>query len=283
MQEQPAVCFDGSNYLVAWMSWRGVAFDELDIWGARVTPGGVVLDPGGIPVCLEDGEQRDPSMAFDGSNYLVVWTDWRSEQYDIYGARMTPGGVILDSSGIPIRTTAVGQWWPRVAFDGSDFVVVWDEGKDIYGARISQQGVVVDTFVVAAQDGAQVWPALVHGRGSQVLVVYQGWAGVVGEKTYDTYHAWGKLLGVYGVEERTSPFGFGEVPATTVVRGVLRLPVSPFTIHSSLFDMSGRRVMPLFPGPNDVRGLAPGVYFVRSEPSAASREPLAVRKVVLTR
>jgi hypothetical protein len=34
-----------------------------------------------------------------------------------------------------------------------------------------------------------------------------------------------------------------------------------------------------------VRGLAPGVYFVRSEPSAVSGKPsaVAVRKVVLTK
>jgi hypothetical protein len=67
----------------------------------------------------------------------------------------------------------------------------------------------------------------------------------------------------------------------SVVRGVLRLPVSPFTIHTSLFDMTGRQVMVLRPGANDVRALAPGVYFVR----AVSRELSAAgcRKVVLTR
>jgi hypothetical protein len=50
-----------------------------------------------------------------------------------------------------------------------------------------------------------------------------------------------------------------------------------------VLDLSGRRVLSLKPGVNDVRALAPGVYFVRSEPSAASREPSAVTKVVLTR
>jgi hypothetical protein len=51
----------------------------------------------------------------------------------------------------------------------------------------------------------------------------------------------------------------------------------------SLSDISGRKVLDLRPGANDVRALAPGVYFVRSEPSAASREPSAVTKVVVTR
>ena len=69
----------------------------------------------------------------------------------------------------------------------------------------------------------------------------------------------------------------GSRPAGTIVRGVLSLPVPPFTLHNSLFDMTGRKVMALRPGPNDVSGLAPGVYFVR-ERSASS-----VRKVLITR
>jgi hypothetical protein len=41
--------------------------------------------------------------------------------------------------------------------------------------------------------------------------------------------------------------------------------------------------MDLKAGANDVRALAPGVYFVRSEPSAVSREPSAVSKIVIAR
>jgi len=66
-----------------------------------------------------------------------------------------------------------------------------------------------------------------------------------------------------------------------------------------LFDAAGRKVMDLVPGPNDVSRLAPGVYFVlfphltplpggerkeeRGGPSAVSREPSAVHKVIVAR
>jgi len=79
----------------------------------------------------------------------------------------------------------------------------------------------------------------------------------------------------------------------TVVRGVLVLSELGTRSESSdnsvmsraaLMDVSGRKVLDLVPGANDVRALAPGVYFVRSEPTAVSRGPSAVtvRKVVLT-
>jgi hypothetical protein len=87
--------------------------------------------------------------------------------------------------------------------------------------------------------------------------------------------------------------GGGSRQAATIVRGVLFLPCrSDFPVamnrgleaSPTLLDATGRKVMALKPGANDVSRLAPGVYFVR-ELSAASREPsaVAVRKVVVQR
>ncbi|MFO7676611.1 MAG: hypothetical protein R6X12_09895 [bacterium] len=72
----------------------------------------------------------------------------------------------------------------------------------------------------------------------------------------------------------------------SVVRGVLQLQVDSrqhTAYGAEMLDISGRKVLDLQPGPNDVRVLAPGVYFLRSEPSAVSGKPLVVRKVVVTR
>jgi len=70
-----------------------------------------------------------------------------------------------------------------------------------------------------------------------------------------------------------------------VVRGCLRLPDADFR-HSTfaLLNSVGRRVMELVPGDNDVRGLAPGVYFVREEgPRVRGFQGPSVRKVVIAR
>jgi len=71
----------------------------------------------------------------------------------------------------------------------------------------------------------------------------------------------------------------------TVVRGVLFLPPASSVerlASSVLLDISGRQVMALRPGANDVSRLSPGVYFVREKPQASSRKPQAMRKMVLT-
>jgi hypothetical protein len=69
-----------------------------------------------------------------------------------------------------------------------------------------------------------------------------------------------------GVEERQL-LASSHKPQATVVRGVLLLEKgsSTSTSPSRLLDVSGRMVMELHPGANDIRGLAPGVYFLRYE------------------
>ena len=73
----------------------------------------------------------------------------------------------------------------------------------------------------------------------------------------------------------------------TVMRGVLVLGAvdnrQNTAYKAELLDIAGRKELDLHPGANDVRHLAPGVYFVRSEPSAVSRQPSAVTKIILER
>jgi hypothetical protein len=78
-----------------------------------------------------------------------------------------------------------------------------------------------------------------------------------------------------GVEQTPT----GEVRATrsgpTVVRGVLVLGAvdsrQNTEYRAGLMDISGRKVMDLRPGANDVSHLGVGVYFVRSQPSAVAK------------
>ena len=72
-------------------------------------------------------------------------------------------------------------------------------------------------------------------------------------------------------------------PVATFVRGVLgavdRRQNTGY--GADLLDISGRKVLDLKPGANDVRALAPGVYFVRA--AQAQAQAHAVWKVVITR
>jgi hypothetical protein len=84
-----------------------------------------------------------------------------------------------------------------------------------------------------------------------------------------------------GVSDNRREPGSEARPAPTVVRGVLYLAEasSRKPQAASLLDISGRKVMDLRAGDNDVRALAPGVYFIRE----AQAQAQAVRKVVISR
>jgi hypothetical protein len=90
---------------------------------------------------------------------------------------------------------------------------------------------------------------------------------------------WGQLGSTVGVDEKR-PTAHSRPPTATVCRGSLVLPrtLEPWTLVS----VAGRKVMDLQPGENDIRHLAPGVYFVRSADSG-TRSAVPVRKVVIQR
>ncbi|MBM3315697.1 hypothetical protein FJY71_07680, partial [candidate division WOR-3 bacterium] len=71
-QRSPAVSFDGANFLVVWADSRNTGGRVYEVYGARVSPAGVVLDPQGIRI--PGAYDAAPALAFDGANYLVVWT-----------------------------------------------------------------------------------------------------------------------------------------------------------------------------------------------------------------
>jgi YVTN family beta-propeller protein len=100
--------------------------------------------------------------------------------------------------------------------------------------------------------------------------------------------------GGVGIEENPKPQASAsgrKLP--TIVRGVLFLSAKGEgrMANSELLDVSGRKVFDLRPCANDVSRLAPGVYFCRqtagsassAEPSAVSRRPSAVTKVIITK
>jgi YVTN family beta-propeller protein len=70
----------------------------------------------------------------------------------------------------------------------------------------------------------------------------------------------------------------------SIVRGMLFLPPAGMTndqVPMSMLDITGRKVMDLKPGPNDISRLSPGVYFVRRPETGDGRPRTAVRKVVI--
>jgi hypothetical protein len=190
----PAIAFDGTNYLIVWNICQESTVDPFrghDIVGARVTPTGHVLDDPALALFVARGEQVFPSVAFDGTNYLVVWRDTRtgsgpSADTDIFGSRVSTAGVNLDPTGIAVSTAPLFQGEPHLAFDGTNYLVVWVDARndpspfflDIFGTRISPAGALLDgpadTGGIAINTfptTLKLWPRVVF-NGNQYVVVW---------------------------------------------------------------------------------------------------------------
>ena len=130
----PAVAFDGTNYLVVWEDFRNRPF-ETDIYAVRVSPTGQVLDPQCIQICAEDGDQSYPAVAFDGVNFVVAWQDESDGQPEIYAARVSTSGQVLEQ--FPVVRQPANQYAPRLARGaGNQLLLAYESWTGTYQGRL---------------------------------------------------------------------------------------------------------------------------------------------------
>ncbi|RCK75842.1 MAG: Cell surface protein [Ignavibacteriae bacterium] len=190
--KNPALSFDGTNYMVVW-EHKG------DIYGCRVSQNAEVLDPDGFIISSATSNQVKPAIAFDGNNYLVVWQDNRNNENDIYAARVTPDGLVLDTNGIAICTAINSQENPSIIFDGKNYIITWEDYRDnqtisnIYGACVSTDGTILEEVPIIKKDSSTFSPALARGYGDKILLVYDSWTEVHNNIEYNAYRVWGKF------------------------------------------------------------------------------------------
>jgi len=151
----PSSAFDGNNFIVVWedYDWDSGPFAEKYIRYSLVTPGGRVINPGGVILSTAMGTEKSQDAAFDSHNYLVVWTDNRSiseTKSDIYGQILNPNGTNVVSS-FPICRHRASQSGPRVCFGRENYLVVWCDNRsgssgDIYGQIVTPTGQLPDTL-----------------------------------------------------------------------------------------------------------------------------------------
>lgn len=204
-QRLQQVAFDGTNYLLVWQDGRNANLYN-DIYGARVTTNGLVLDPEGIQISVTINSQNSPKVVFGDNQYFVIWEDWRTGSLDIYGARLNTEGSVLDPTGILIAIADSQVTYPQVVFDSAFYVVVWQRrpyryDSDIYGARVNPVSARIDSFSITTQPGMQNKAALAHGPNNQVFVNYTGWSDVYQGKSYNANRIWGKFAPAPGIEE----------------------------------------------------------------------------------
>lgn len=209
------------------------------------------------------------SMPFDLGPW-ITWESTRGGDTAIYGTGMDTFSIALrwcDSSGAGNNFTPCGTPAEYTTESWNQAAVAWvsdrNGSSDIYSrTMLSSQDVPVYT-----DSARKTNPTIATLGMAEHWCIWQ-----TGDQ-----QIWGSYVCASGVEEDSKRQATSFTSAQTLVRSTLFLATStsPSSSASCLLDATGREVLDLHSGANDVSRLAPGVYFVRSEPSAVTKVVIA--------
>jgi hypothetical protein len=142
-QEAPASAYDGTRWLVVWEDNKNAGANANNISGALINADGTVFT-GPFPISTLDGQNVAPSVAFNGTNYLVAWNDVAKSM--VVGASVdTAGSVSHPDTILAAPANQFAPSSPNVASDGKlgapgNFLVTWQLGSsDVFPSSIRAQ------------------------------------------------------------------------------------------------------------------------------------------------
>ena len=107
-QKEPVIAQGGDLYLAVWTDARtdggrksGSYYDGngSEIYGARLDANGNLIDTTPIVISNEAADQSQPDLAWNGQNWLVIWSSQKPTQFywsdEVMAARVTLQGHVL--------------------------------------------------------------------------------------------------------------------------------------------------------------------------------------------
>lgn len=185
-QFEPAIDANfSSQYITVWRDYRNGAYPfDPDIYFSRID---TAQTPENINVTGENTvvarESPDIAMFADGSS-IVVWSDYRNGNWDIFARRLNTSGLPTGSSfkvNTDVGTTQ--QHSPRVAaFSDGGFVVTWYDNRlghdDIFFQRFDPSGNPVNLNIKANDDVGttkQAFPAVAADGNMRFFIAWVDW------------------------------------------------------------------------------------------------------------
>jgi hypothetical protein len=160
----------GPGFLLVWADERttlggfvdqGGVPAETDVWAMRLDAQGDPMDPAPILVGGGPFSQTMPRVAWNGTDWLVVWQSERPTTFfrtrNVVAARVSAAGVVLDDPPLVIDDAddVDEQPWD-IASDGSSWAVFW---LDVSGGSFVLDGATVTAGGVVSAPVRIVTPA----------------------------------------------------------------------------------------------------------------------------
>lgn len=137
-QIDPAVAWNGSNWLVAVEDESDPVGVEPRLRAVRVSPQGQVLDATPIVIASNGNGGSIATMASDGSNWAVFWTGTSGGQGAVKGARISPAGVVLDPGGkVVLPETYFVRYYIDASFAGGRYLLAYNDSSAMKGILLN--------------------------------------------------------------------------------------------------------------------------------------------------
>lgn len=149
---------DGSGgAIIVWEDRR----TDRNIYAQKFNTSGIIQwTANGIPVCNQTSTQEEPQIAAGASgSAIVLWTDYRNGELDIYAQGMNAAGSMSwATGGVPVTNESHAQSTAQLITDGAGgAIIAWQDLRstvdyDIYSSRLFANGTLPLRFISFSAD-----------------------------------------------------------------------------------------------------------------------------------
>ncbi|MDQ7779629.1 MAG: hypothetical protein RDV41_07955 [Planctomycetota bacterium] len=189
-QQNVVAVVDGlGGVFIAWTDMRGGGGADSDIYVQRMNAAGVAQwVANGVPTCAAVNNQERVGIVRDAADgVVVVWSDWRNGNYDIYAQRIDGAGAVqwaLDGVAVCAAPGDQEMDWSNAAgisYYCSDLqggiIVGWTDSsgadRNTQVARVNAAGVLSWLQTVCSQAGDQQSVRIASDGSGGVFAVWQ--------------------------------------------------------------------------------------------------------------
>jgi hypothetical protein len=166
-----SVAYGGGKYLACWS-------DSSTVSGQLVTPDGTLFGPS-FTISGSTQNARENAVVFNGTSFFVVFNGGGTYRPNIYGQFVSPAGERIGSTVVINNSTDPCDNPLAVAFDGTNYLVTFNDevgglggAFHIFGRLVNTSGTVLANQITIANDpGAQHFPFAAFD-GSSYLVAW---------------------------------------------------------------------------------------------------------------
>ncbi len=203
----PRVAFDGTNYLLIWIDeffspfTNGETDSTGTIYGQFINTSGGLVGPAftvgtGANLKYNVGYGE---IAFHDTTYFVTFTVGGGTTALLYGQRIGKSGTLL---GGPVQISTAFAREAAIAFDGTNYLVVWNNSVNVYGQFVSESGSLVGSNFVIDQGSTYA--------GSPICVAFDGTRYAV------AFHEFVGPSSIYGIVQWTLYARFVSTSGTAI-------------------------------------------------------------------